>query len=127
MPPESRAPDPLSRLLGFELVERRVGYARLEGSVRPEHCNAYGNAHGGFVFSLADTAMGVASNAHGPRAVALAASIHLTRPARVGETLVAEATELSRGARAASYEVEVRAGTRLVAAFTGTVYRQGDG
>lgn len=127
MPSSPRAPDPLSRLLGFDLVERRPGYARLEGAVRQEHCNAYGNAHGGFVFSLADTAMGVASNTHGPRAVALAASIHLTRPARVGETLMAEATELSLGPRAASYEVKVRAGPRLVAAFTGTVYRQGDG
>jgi phenylacetic acid degradation protein PaaD len=123
----SRAPDPLSSLLGFSLVERRPGYARLEGAVRPEHCNAHGNAHGGFVFSLADTAMGVASNTHGPRAVALAASIHLTRPARVGETLVAEATELSLGPGAASYDVEVRAGRKLVATFTGTVYRQRDG
>jgi phenylacetic acid degradation protein PaaD len=121
----SRAPDPLSALLGFELAERSPGYARLEGTVREEHCNAYGNAHGGFVFSLADTAMGVASNSHGPRAVALAASIHLTRPARVGEHLVADATELSRNEETASYEVAVRAGHRLVAAFTGTVYRQG--
>jgi acyl-CoA thioesterase len=121
----SRAPDPLSRLLGFELVQRRPGYARLEGMVRDEHCNAHGNAHGGFVFSLADTAMGVASNSHGPRAVALVASIHLTRPARVGEHLVADATELSRGEDTASYEVAVSAGKRLVAAFTGTVYRQG--
>lgn len=125
MPSGSRAPDPLSSLLGFELVERRQGYARLEGTVRPEHCNAFGSAHGGFVFSLADTAMGVASNTRGPRAVALAASIHLTHPARVGELLVAEATELSLGSETASYEVAVRAGRRLVAAFTGTVYRQG--
>jgi acyl-CoA thioesterase len=121
----SRAPDPLSALLGFELVERRPGYARLEGTVRSEHCNAHGNVHGGFVFSLADTAMGVASNSHGPRAVALAASIHLTRPARVGDLLVAEATELSLDSGTASYDVAVRAAERLVAAFTGTVYRQG--
>jgi acyl-CoA thioesterase len=127
MPSELRAPDPLSRLLGFDLVERRPGYARLEGAVRPEHCNAHGNAHGGFVFSLADTAMGVASNTHGPRAVALAASIHLTRTARVGDTLVAEATELSLGPGSASYDVEVRTGSKLVATFTGTVYRQRDG
>jgi acyl-CoA thioesterase len=121
----SKAPDPLSALLGFELVERRPGYARLEGTVRSQHCNAHGNVHGGFVFSLADTAMGVASNSHGPRAVALAASIHLTRPARVGELLVAEATELSLDSGTASYDVAVRAAERLVAAFTGTVYRQG--
>jgi phenylacetic acid degradation protein PaaD len=127
MPREPRPPDPLSRLLGLDLVGRRPGYARLECEVRAEHCNAYGHAHGGLLFSLADTAMGVASNTHGPRAVGLAASIHLTRAARVGETLVAEATELSLGPRAASYEVQVRAGTRLLAAFTGTVYRQRDG
>jgi acyl-CoA thioesterase len=118
-------PDPLSALLGFMLVERRPGYARLEGQVLPEHRNAHGSAHGGLVFALADTAMGVASNTHGPRAVALAASIHLTHPARVGEVLVAEATELSRDDATASYEVSVRAGDRLVATFTGTVYRQG--
>jgi phenylacetic acid degradation protein PaaD len=121
----SRAPDPLSHLLGFELVELRPGYARLEGTVRHEHCNAHGSVHGGFVFSLADTAMGVASNSHGPRAVALVASIHLTHAARVGERLVAQASELSRGEETASYEVTVHAGRRLVAAFTGTVYRQG--
>jgi acyl-CoA thioesterase len=118
-------PDPLSALLGFTLVERRPGYARLEGEVRPEHRNAYGSAHGGLVFALADAAMGVASNTHGPRGVALAASIHLTHPARVGERLVAEATELSRDDATASYEVSVLTGHRLVATFTGTVYRQG--
>jgi acyl-CoA thioesterase len=118
-------PDPLSALLGFTLEERRPGYARLRGEVRLDHRNAHGSAHGGVVFALADTAMGVASNTHGPRAVALAASIHLTHPARVGEVLVAEATELSLSAGTASYEVSIRARGRLVAAFTGTVYRQG--
>ncbi len=118
------SPDPLSTLLGFELQETSPGYARLKATVGPEHRNQQGSAHGGFVFALADTALAVAANSHGPEAVAISASIHYTRPARVGDVLVAEAEEISRSTRVASYRISVRAGTELVAAFMGTVSRR---
>jgi len=116
--------DSLSELLGFELEETASGRALVRAEIRAEHLNQHGTAHGGFVFALADTALAVAANSHGPEAVAISASIHYTRPARVGDVLVAEAEEIARSARVASYRISVRAGTELVAAFMGTVSRR---
>ncbi|MGH2711835.1 MAG: hydroxyphenylacetyl-CoA thioesterase PaaI [Actinomycetota bacterium] len=120
----SDAPDPVSELLGIEVVEVSAGHAILKAEVLPAHLNQHGTAHGGFMFALADTALAVAANSHGPEAVALAASIHFTRPARPGEVLVAEAREVSRTTRSGAYEIMVRSGEDLVALFTGTVFRK---
>lgn len=117
-------PDPLSTLLGFELLEQGPGFARVKGTVGPGHTNQHGSAHGGFVFALADTAFAVASNSHGPVAVAVATSIHFARAAMPGETLVAEATEDALGPRMATYSVTVRRGEEVVAVFSGTVRRR---
>lgn len=116
-------PDPLSSLLGFALEEERPGYARLRAEARPEHCNFHGCVHGGFVFALADSAFAVAGNTRGP-AVGIAAGIHYTQPAEVGDTLVAEAREVSLSRSLACYEVSVTGPKGLVATFTGTVYRR---
>ena len=118
------SPDPLSELLGFELLEEGPGRAVVRAEVGADHRNAHGGAHGGFVFALADAALAVASNSHGPKAVAIAASIHFTRAAEVGDVLTARAREISLGARTATYEIEVASEGRPVAFFTGTVHRQ---
>jgi acyl-CoA thioesterase len=117
-------PDPLSRELGFELLEEGPGRARLRGTVGEAHRNFLGSAHGGFVFALADTALAVASNSHGTDAMALAAAIHFLRAAQVGEVLEAEAREISLERRTATYEIVVTVAGEPVALFTGTVYRR---
>ena len=116
--------DPFAELLGIEHEETVPGHALLHATPGPEHCNQFGSVHGGFVFALADAALASAANSHGPEAVALAASIHFARPARPGEALAAEAIELARSARTASYEVTVRSAEGLIATFTGTVFRK---
>jgi acyl-CoA thioesterase len=116
--------DPFSQLLGIEVEEAPPGSARLKARVLAEHVNQHGTVHGGFVFALADTALAVAANSHGPAAVAIAASIHYTRPAAVGDILVAEAEEIARSNRVASYRISVLSGEELVAAFMGTVSRR---
>ena len=114
-----------ARLLGFEVVEVGAGSATVRATVGPEHLNAHGIGHGGFVFALADHALAMASNSHGPAAVALVATIHFTRRVQPGETLVATAREVSLGRSAATYEVTVATdGGRTVALFTGTVHRR---
>ena len=124
MPDRPNHPDSLSELLGFELEESAPGRALVSGEIRAEYLNQHGTAHGGFVFALADTALAVAANSHGPEAVAISASIHYARPARVGDVLIAEAEEVSRSARVASYRISVRSGEDLIAAFMGTVSRR---
>ena len=121
------ADEPFADLLGLEVVEVGSGAAAVRGTVGPEHLNAHGIGHGGFVFALADHALAMASNSHGPAAVALVATIHFTRRVQAGETLVATAREVSLGRSVATYEVTVATdGGRTVALFTGTVHRQTD-
>ena len=121
------ADEPFADLLGLEVVELGSGAAAVRGTVGPEHLNAHGIGHGGFVFALADHALAMASNSHGPAAVALVATIHFTRRVQAGETLVATAREVSLGRSVATYEVTVATdGGRTVALFTGTVHRRPD-
>lgn len=116
--------DPFMIALGFEGGVAAPGEARLQVRLKPEHLNNWGSAHGGLLFSLADSAFALASNSHGPLAVALSAHIEFLRPSRVGELLVATAAEVNRTHRTGVYRIEVRRGDDLIALFTGTVFRK---
>lgn len=117
------ARDPFVALLGAECVEAGPGNAVVRMTIGEQHMNFNGTCHGGALFSLADTAFGLASNSHGRLAAAIDAHIGFTAPARVGETLTASALEINRSNRIATYRVDVRCNDdSLVAAFTGTVY-----
>ncbi len=120
--------------LGLHAEVLAPGQARVWGTVRPEFLNSWGSAHGGFLYSVADAAFALASNSHGTLAVALAAHIEYVRASEVGATVEARAREghLGRrrarevhlGRRTAVYRVEVCSGAKLLALFTGTVYRK---
>ena len=120
------ARDPFVTFLGAECVEAGPGTAVVRMMVRDQHMNFNGTCHGGVLFSLADTAFGLASNSHGRLAAAVDAHIGFTAPARVGDALIATALELNRSNRIGTYRVDVRRNDDgLVAAFTGTVYITG--
>jgi acyl-CoA thioesterase len=109
--------------LGIEAVDGGPGRAAVKMRVRPEHLNFNGTCHGGVVFSLADTAFGLASNSHGAVAAGVDAHITYQIAVHVGDMLTATAIEVSRGRKLAVYRVDVEneAG-QLVSSFTGTVY-----
>jgi acyl-CoA thioesterase len=120
------ARDPFVTLLGAQCVEAGPGMAVVRMTLGEQHMNFNGTCHGGVLFSLADTAFGLASNSHGRLAAAIDAHIGFTAPARVGESLTASARELNRSNRIGTYRVDVRRDDDgLVAAFTGTVYITG--
>jgi acyl-CoA thioesterase len=109
---------------GMELVDISPGRAKVRMKVAQHHLNGLDRVHGGAVFSLADLAFAAASNSHGAAAMGVNASIAFVREA-VGEVLYAEAEEISRSRRLATYTVTVTdAGGRRVAVFQGTVYRR---
>ena len=82
--------------------------------------NGHGTCHGGFIFTLADSAFAFACNSHNRATVAQAAKIDFLRPARRGDLLRAEAREISRGGRSGLYDVEVRRDDgELLACFRG--------
>lgn len=112
--------DRASSGLGMRLEAVAPGLARLSLTVRDTMVNGHGICHGGFIFSLADSAMAFAANSHGLHALAQHCSITFIRPAHRGETLVAEATERTRGARSGIYDVRVSgADGSVVAEFRG--------
>jgi acyl-CoA thioesterase len=109
--------------LGIELETVEVGYARARLQVEPVHANMYGMVHGGAIFSLADFVFQAASNSHGVLAVSVQANITYLQAPQT-KILYAEASEVSRTRRLATYSIRVtEEGDRLVAMFQGTVYR----
>ena len=119
--------DRFMALLGAELVHAGAGYAAVRAQVRTEHLNFNGTCHGGFTFSLADMAFGLASNSHGVLAAGVDAHVAYLTAAVEGDVLTATAGEISRGRRVGTYGVEVaREDGSLVARFTGTVIVSGE-
>lgn len=118
------ATDALSRWLGLEVGSIAPGHAQCRMTVRAEMVNGFGVAHGGIVFSLADSAFAFACNTHG--AVTVAVDNSITYPAAIhpGDVLTAVAEEEASSRRLGYYRVVVtnQAGV-VVALFKGTAYR----
>jgi acyl-CoA thioesterase len=112
--------DDASKGLGMEIVEIGPGYATLAMTVEPEMVNGQRIAHGGFIFTLADSAFAFACNTHNERAVAAQGNITFIRPGKLGDRLIATAREISRSGRSGIYDVRVTAdeGT-VIAEFRG--------
>ena len=105
---------------GIIIDEARRGYARLRMTLRADVLNGHGIVHGGMVFALADTAFAYVCNGCNERAVAAQASIIFLDNAKEGETLIAEAEELSTAGRSGVTRVAVRTSDgRSIAEFTG--------
>lgn len=113
--------DVASQQLGMELEEVRPGYARLRMRIRADMLNGHGIAHGGFVFTLADSAFAFACNTYGPVTVAAHCDISYLAAVQLDDELVAEAVERARYGRSGIYDVTVRRATDdvVVAEFRG--------
>jgi len=118
------ARDAFSRWLGVELVTLRPGACTLRMTVRPDMLNGFGTAHGGIVYSLADSALAFASNTNGHVTVSVDNTISYPVPVQVDDDLIAVAEEETVGARLGFYRVMVaRPDGTIVALLHATVYR----
>jgi acyl-CoA thioesterase len=99
------ARDCASRSLGIRIADVRPGRARLLMTVRADMLNGHGMCHGGFVFTLADSAFAVACNTHNAVTVAAAGSIDFLAAAHLDDELTAEGRELWRSKRTGIYEI----------------------
>ena len=105
---------------GIAIEEARAGYVRLRMTLRDDMLNGHRIAHGGMVFSLADTAFAYVCNGKNERTVAAQASIVFLDAAKAGEGLIAEAEEVSRAGRSGVTRVAVKSSDgRPIAEFTG--------
>ncbi len=118
------AADAASQKMGMRVTAVRPGYARVEMKVLPEMLNGHATCHGGFVFSLADSAFAFACNSYNFATVAAGCSIDFLAPTYAGDYLVAEAIEQAALGRTGVYDVCVsnQRGER-VALFRGRSHR----
>ncbi len=116
--------DRAANALGMRIDEVRQGYARLSMPVRGDMVNGHHICHGGLIFSLADTAFAYACNSYNKNTVASACNIDFLAPGKEGDTLSAEAVEMSASGRTGVYDVTVRdSAGKAIALFRGKSYR----
>lgn len=118
------ARDNATNALGMEILAIGPGSATIAMPVRPEMLNGHHMCHGGYIFTLADSAFAYACNSYNQNTVASACHIDFLAPARLGDVLEAEAVERSAAGRTGVYDITVRVrGGKTVALFRGKSYR----
>jgi len=113
------AGDRASRELGMSLDGVGPGTATLSMTLTEAMVNGHAIGHGGYTFTLADSAFAFACNSYNRSTVAAAAEIRFRRPTRLGDRLVATAVERERTGRDGVYDVQVTVGDEVVAVFVG--------
>lgn len=99
--------DSASQRLGMVMDHLAPGEATLSMTVTEAMSNGHGTCHGGYIFTLADSAFAFACNGYNQRTVGQHASITYLAPARLGDRLTAAAREVSRQGRSGVYDVRV--------------------
>ena len=114
--------DKLASQLGITYVDSGKNYAVIEIILDDRHLNFMGRCHGGVVFSLADTAFGLASNMGGNLSLAIDAHITFIKGASFGDVLRAHARRIAVSRKTAVYRTDVCRDEEVIATFTGTVF-----
>ena len=115
--------DAFSKLLGIKVPVIEAGHCILSLTVQEQMVNGFHIAHGGITYSMADSALAFAANAHGKQCVSIETSISHTRPVKINDELTAECIELQRGKRIGHYHVNItNQDGKKVALFKGIVH-----
>lgn len=116
--------DLASRSLGMQVHSVAPGSAKVSMPVRADMIQGHGTCHGGFIFSLADSAFAVACNTYNESTIGMACSIDYISPARRADILTAICVEKNRGGRTGHYDVRVENQSgQLIALFHGKSYK----
>jgi acyl-CoA thioesterase len=108
--------------VGMKIDEAGPGFSRGSIAIEDIHRNGTGVAHGGVLFTLADTCMGAAlysSLEPGEICATIEIKIGYFKPVFDG-TLVCNATMLNKGKSVASLEATIHNGDVLVSKSSGT-------
>ena len=117
------ARDRASQHLGMIVESVEPGRATVTMPVTETMLNGHDICHGGYMVMVADSAFAFACNTYDQVTVAAGLDVTFLRPARLGDVLIATATERVRSGRSGIYDVTVArrsdAGTEVVAEFRG--------
>jgi acyl-CoA thioesterase len=120
------ARDTASQSLGMTIEAIAPGHARMSMPVRGDMLNGHQTCHGGFIFSLADSAFAFACNSHNQVTVGAGCTIDYLSPGREGDILSATAVEQTLAGKSGIYDVKVvNQDGRTIALFRGKSHRIG--
>ena len=115
------ARDDASQWLGCSLDAVAPGSATLSMTVETHHTNGHDICHGGYIFTLADSAFAFACNSYNQIVVAQHNSITFIAPGALGDRLTAVAREVARFGRSGIYDVHVEnQNGKVIAEFRGS-------
>lgn len=99
--------DTASQALGMVLDGVGPGRSKISMTVTDKMANGHGTCHGGYLFTLADSAFAFACNTYNQITVAQQCTVTFLAPAHVGDRLTAAAREISRSGRSGLYDVSI--------------------
>lgn len=112
--------DTASQNLGMKIDHIAPGEATLSMPVTDKMLNGHGICHGGYIFTLADSAFAFACNSYNQLVVAQQNQITYLAPGKADERLTATAVEQSKTGRSGIYDVKVTGEDgRTIALFRG--------
>lgn len=119
--------EPFARALSMELIELELGRSMVEMDYQPGLMNnIYNRTHGGALFALIDEAFETACQTHGTIAVALNVNVTYIQSPNNGDRLRAQAQEVSRTRKTATYDIRVTTTHgALIATCQALAYRTG--
>ncbi len=114
--------DKFATRIGINIEEFSQGYAKVSLKINTTHLNGVNIVHGGVLFTLADYALAIASNAYGKVALSINANITYLKSSNSG-IITATAKEISKGSKIATYQVNIINDKKeKLAVVQGTVY-----
>lgn len=118
---------PVTCLDEIQVLACEPGLARLQAPVGEQAQNAFGNAHGGWLYTLCDSCSGPAACAGGYAHVTLQASMNYLAAGRPGDLLTVEAVSEHSGRRTQVNRVTItNQEGKLLATASFTMYRLDD-
>uniref|UniRef100_A0A2A4YYX9 Phenylacetic acid degradation protein PaaD n=1 Tax=OCS116 cluster bacterium TaxID=2030921 RepID=A0A2A4YYX9_9PROT len=99
--------DSCTKNMGIELISVDEGQSVMQMKVRDDMLNGHNTAHGGMIFTLADSALAVACNSYNLPNVAEFCTINFLNPAYMDDILTAHATEVHQQGRNGLYDIHV--------------------
>lgn len=100
--------DNASKGMGISITKIGPGKAVLSMKVEEHHTNGHKICHGGFIFTLADSAFAFACNSYNKSTVAQQCTINFLAPGKLGDLLTATAEEIHLAGRSGIYDITVK-------------------
>ena len=111
------------KYIGMELQKQEDGEAEVVLKVLPHHLNSQNIVHGGVFLAMMDLAMGAAASSYGTSVVTMDLQYRFFRPAKVGETVVAQGKVLKNGRTIVVTEGKMLCGDECIGAASGQFFK----